>query len=483
MWDQFVRAWPIILAVANTALALSATVHIVLHKRDHRAAIGWTGLVWLTPLVGTVLYFILGINRIQRKALALELQEAWKHRSQSLPVAKDGGLQTEFAAQYPAFRGLARVGYQLTGRPLHAGNHVQPFRNGDEAFPVMLAAIDQADRSVSILSYIFDDDRVGRPFLDALKRAADRGVEVRVLIDGVGARYSRPNMVKRLRGVGLTAELFLPTRVPRLSKYANLRNHRKIMVIDGKIGFTGGTNLREQHCLALQPCDPAECMHFRIEGPVVEQIQEAFVIDWAFAANEKLEGDSWFPRIDPAGSVWARGIPDGPDEDFEKLSSVLQGALATATERVSIATPYFLPEASLIAALNGAALRGVDVCIYLPADTNIPVVNWAAATLYAPLLEKGCRILLSPIPFDHAKLMVVDRFWSLIGSSNWDPRSLRLNFEFNVECYSKSLADQLETLFEKKAEAATPVTIEMLNQRSLPVRLRDGLARLLIPYL
>lgn len=483
MWDQLVRVWPIILAATNMALAVSATVHIVLNKRDHRAAIGWTGLVWLTPLVGTLLYFILGINRIQRKALALELQEAWKHRSHALPVAKDCELQTGFETQYPAFRGLSQVGYRLTGRPLHPGNRVQPFRNGDEAFPAMLAAIDQAEHSLALLSYIFDDDRVGKRFLQALKRAHERGVEIRVLIDGVGARYSRPSMVKRLRAEGLAAALFLPTRVPRLSKYANLRNHRKILVVDGKMGFTGGTNLREQHCLSLQPRDPAECIHFRIEGPVVEQIQEAFVIDWAFAADEKLDGEIWFPQIDPAGSVWARGIPDGPDEDFEKLNDVLQGALATARDRVSIATPYFLPEASLIAALNGAALRGVDVRIYLPDDTKIPVVNWAAATLYGALLEKGCRIFLTPAPFDHAKLMVVDRFWSLIGSSNWDPRSLRLNFEFNVECYSTSLAEQLEKRFETKARQATPVTMEMLNDRSFPVRMRDGLARLLIPYL
>src|SRR6056297_950085 len=328
MWDQVVRAWPYLLAVVNTALALSATIHIVLRKRDHRAAIGWTGLVWLTPLIGTFLYFLLGINRIQRKALALELQEAWKRRTDQLPVAENRERQRAFVDRHPAFRGLARVGYQLTGRPLLPGNSVTSFRNGDLAFPAMLEAIEQAETSVAVLSYIFDHDRVGRPFLQALKRAQARDVEVRVLVDGVGARYSRPPMVKRLRAEGIEARLFLPTRIPRLFKYANLRNHRKVMVIDGRIGFTGGTNLREQHQLALHPADPAECMHFRLEGPVVEQLQEAFVIDWAFAAGEKLDGKTWFPSIEPQGSVWARGIPDGPDEDFEKLNDVLQGALA-----------------------------------------------------------------------------------------------------------------------------------------------------------
>jgi len=360
---------------------------------------------------------------------------------------------------------------------------VQPLINGDQAYPAMIEAIQQAKHSVALLSYIFDSDQAGDLFFDALVAAHHRGVQVRVLVDDVGSRYSRPNMVGRLKKAGLHATTFLPTYIPRLPKYANLRNHRKILVVDGKIGFTGGTNIRDGHWLSAQPSHPVECLHFRVEGPVVEHLQQVFSMDWAFATEDQLTGELWFPDLQRAGDVWARGIADGPDEDFENLSNLLAGALASATRQVRIVTPYFLPNSGLIQALNVAAMRGIDVEIYIPSRTNIRLVQWACNSQLWQILEKGCRVFHTAPPFDHTKLMVVDDSWVLIGSTNWDDRSLRLNFEFNVECYNTDLALEVNKLIDGKAEKAHQVTLEEINQRKFAERLRDGLARLFSPYL
>ena len=483
LWSWLYVIVPVLLAVANLVVAALCTAHIVVQKRDVRAAIGWTGLVWLAPLVGGLLYYIFGVNRIQRRAVALHVNEYWNSRARFHLTDEDRRLPQDFESTYPNLVGLARVAYHLTGGVAIPGNRVETLNDGDEAYPAMLDAIRNANQSVALLSYIFDSDRVGEQFLDALDDAQRRGVDVRVLIDDVGARYSRHHMVRRLRAVGVRAEAFLPTRVPWKLAYANLRNHRKILVVDGRIGFTGGTNIREGHMLSLEPKVPVQCVHFRLDGPIVGHLQRMFAIDWAFASGESLEGEAWFPEIERAGPVWAQGIPDGPDEDFEKLTDLIMGALSAATRTVRVVTPYFLPDTTLIRALNTAAMRGVDVRIVLPERNNIPPVAWAAAAQYGDLLEKGCRIFLSRPPFDHTKLFVVDGVWSLIGSTNWDPRSLRLNFEFNVECYDELLGAGLNALVDQKMEAAHELTHQQWSDQSLLVHVRNGVARLASPYL
>lgn len=475
--------WPALLTAAHLAAALAATLHAVLHKRDSRAVIGWVGLIWLAPFSGSLAYFLLGINRIRRKAVSLNLTPV--SLEHVIPRLDHENLARahEFAEGLPGLRGLAELERALTKKPLLPGHQVQPLENGDEAYPAMIQAINAARHSVALLSYIFDNDRAGEAFRQALLRARDRGVEVRVLIDGVGSRYVKPPMLRRLRKDGLAAEAFLPTVGPKGIHYFNLRNHRKIMVVDGKIGFTGGTNIREGHWLSLHPSDPVQCLHFRITGPAVQHLMEAFAMDWAFATDEVLSGTGWFPEPEPEGPVWARGISDGPDADFEVLENALLGALAGASRRAWIVTPYFLPESALMHALIGASMRGVDVRIVLPQFNNIRLLDWAAPANFPELLARGCRLFLTPPPFDHTKLLLVDGAYSLLGSTNWDPRSLRLNFEYNVGCYGERLASDLERRVERKMEAAHELTLAELESRSLFERLRTGLAHLLMPYL
>ncbi|HXR05221.1 MAG TPA: cardiolipin synthase [Verrucomicrobiae bacterium] len=474
--DQLSRFWPHLAAGFDFLAALLASAHALLHKRDSRAATLWIACIWLLPLFGPIFYLVLGVNRIRRRAVSLGV-----HKTFSRVVPKNLGEPQHEGAEH--LKMLARVVTRVVKRPLTTGNKIQPLVNGDAAFPAMLAAIESAHKSVSLSTYIFDNDTSGNQFVEALGRAVSRGVEVRVLIDSAGARYSWPPVTHKLRHVGVNTARFLPSLAPWRVATINLRNHRKALVVDGKIAFTGGMNIRHGNVLADKPKGPVQDLHFRVGGPVVAQLQEAFANDWAFCTGEVLDGDIWFPHLSSCGSTIARVITDGPDVDFEKLRWTLLAALAEAQTSVQILTPYFLPDTTLVSALNLAALRGVRVDIILPARNNLPFVHWASRALWWQVLKHGCHLWLTPPPFDHSKLMIVDGHWVLLGSANWDARSLRLNFELNVEGYGRELAHDLTAIIEKKLRGAREVTLADADGRPLPAKLRDAVARLFSPYL
>jgi cardiolipin synthase len=472
-----------IAAVLAILLAILSSGHVVLFKRDSRAAVAWVGFIWLVPLVGSILYFLLGVNRIRRQAVLLRGDLKRVRSSPVEHICTGAYLKKSLPPDLQHLEELERLGGKLFSPSLLSGNAVELLINGDEAYPAMLKAIDQATESISLATYIFDNDSAGLAFVEALQRAVRRGVEVRVLIDDTGARYSWPSIVRKLRKAGIRVERFLPTVVPFHIMAINMRNHRKMMVTDGRVAFTGGMNIRRGHLLANRPKHPVQDMQFRVEGPVVAHVQETFVDDWFFTCREALRGEKWFPSLEAKGPIIARGISDGPDENFERLRLMILGALACARSRVRVFTPYFLPDQALISALNIAAMRGVAIEIVLPESSNLPLVQWATFAQLWQVLDRGCRVWLTPPPFDHTKFMVVDGYWSLIGSTNWDPRSLRLNFEFNLECYDRDLAERLETQADRKLRNARELTLTEVDKRSLFIRLRDGVARLLSPYL
>jgi cardiolipin synthase A/B len=276
---------------------------------------------------------------------------------------------------------------------------------------------------------------------------------------------------------------FLTPLIPIPHPYFNLRNHRKLLIVDGTVGFCGGMNIRDACLLSLNRPDATRDVHFRVRGPVVQQLMSTFAFDWHFTTKEELSGEGWWPTLAPAGEIAARGIPDGPDEDYETLLMTILGAIAQATHSVRLATPYFLPDPPLVAALRVAALRGVRVEIILPQRGNLRLVQWAMTAQLPQMVGWGCKVYLTPRPFDHSKLLVVDKVWSLVGSANWDPRSLRLNFEYGLECYSAAFGAQLDGILEDRIASGRLLTLEELDRRSLPRRLRDGCARLAQPYL
>jgi cardiolipin synthase len=276
---------------------------------------------------------------------------------------------------------------------------------------------------------------------------------------------------------------FLAPKLLPPSLSINLRNHRKIMISDGLVGYTGGMNIGDRY-LADDPSKGGrvEDIHFRVTGPVVAQMEQVFLADWRFCTGVELP-QRGSPDADGSGGAFCRTIIDGPNEDLDKLAMILVGAVAAARHRLLITTPYFLPSRELIGALQAAALRGVDVRILLPWKNNLPFVKWASDNILWELLQRGVRVFYRPPPFVHSKVFLVDDFYSIVGSANIDPRSLRLNFEMVLEVFDRTLNADLANRFEQAASKSRETTLAQMDGRSLPVRMRDALCWLFSPYL
>lgn len=469
-------AWKVFVVI----LAVVAAGHATLWKREPKAALGWVAFSLTLPLFGPLIYFLFGINRIKTRAKKLE-NEAEERLDKELPEA-DPGPAFPISDLPPELSELARVSQAVTGLPLTGGNHITALHNGEQAYPEMLAAIDAARESVYLVTYIFESNATGRRFVDALARAAERGVEVLVIIDGVGEWYARPRAAQLLAARGVKVQRFLKPKLLPPTIHFNLRNHRKILVADGWVGFTGGMNIGDRH-LADDLDNPARVIdiHFRLEGPVVAQLERVFLDDWAFTSGEVRD-----PTVTDAvatGQAVCRAAVDGPDDDLDKLVTILVGAVSAARRKVGIMNPYFLPPRILIGALQAAALRGVEVTVILPEQNNLPYVHWASRNQLWELLERGVRIYYQPPPFVHSKLFLVDDHYLHIGSANLDPRSLRLNFELAVEVFDQTFGRRIAEHLETVRAASREVTLEEVDKRPFFVRLRDSILWLFSPYL
>lgn len=473
--------WTVVLAFVSIIGSIIALLHLLLRHHDYRSAAFWTALVVFTPLLGPLLYLFLGINILRRSGRRYRsgINEPWHDPEQEHPLT----FSANDSCSMQEHQQLARTLDRISRFSYTAGNHIDILRNGDEAMPRMLEAIRAAQQSITLASYIFEATGVGADFVAELAKAVQRGVQVKVMVDDAGTRYSWPPVVEALEKAGVMARRFMPNHMVLRLITMNLRNHRKILVVDGRTAFTGGMNIREGNMVGRNPPHPVHDLHFAVTGPCVAQIQRVFAEDWAFCTGEQLNGPLWFPELTATGSTNAIGIVDGPDEDMEVMPAAFFAALNAAREEVKIITPYFLPNAVLLAALRLCSVRGVKVTILTPAQNNIPFVGWAAQTVYPDLLSAGCRIFESAPPFDHSKLFLIDGVWSFIGSTNWDPRSLRLNFEFNLGCHDAELCRRLAAEMDAKLAHSREITLEMLENAPVLQRLRNGFARLFIPAL
>ena len=458
------------------ALQIVVTLHILLHKDDIPSAIGWIGLVWLAPILGSIVYIVLGINRVKRKALRL-------HSRGKKFLTLTGKTPEEIEKEIPPpLWQMLRLGYKTHPQHLALHNTVSPLINGDEAYPRMCQAISKAQKEVLIASYIFNNDHAGQMLVSALKKAIENGAKAYVLVDGVGLNYSKPNIyavLKKIKGVEFA--VFLPSKSPVNLPFVNLRNHRKIMIIDREIAFFGGMNIAQGNLLAQQPKAPIADITFEVQGPVIEQMVRVFEEDWLFCKKEKSFVHFTVPQK-ATGHTAARIIPDGPDGDYGKIERLCLGALACAQKKVQIVTPYFLPENNILSALETTAMRGVEVDIILPQKSNIFGMDWAMRANFRRLLEKGIKIYLSPAPFDHSKLFLVDNLWLLAGSANWDVRSFKLNFESGLECFDSGLAQKVHHVIEHKKQKALSVSAQEYQHLSLGKKLLYNTLRLLTPY-
>ncbi len=460
--------WTWLLTAVYVCAAAAAAVHALLTKPDPRSTFGWIVVCWLFPLAGALLYALFGVNRVRTRARQLRAGVVTR-----LPAIERMAPVDGFAAQ------LTHIGDAVTRRPRLSGNDVIELENGENAFPAMLAAIDSARTTVWMATYIFDTDAVGRQFITALASAAARGVQVRVLVDGLGEWYSWPHAVRLLRRAGVRAERFLPPRLFPPLLTLNLRNHRKLLLVDGDVGFAGGMNIGGREVGKPNHRRMAD-LHFRLRGPVISQLAESFAADWLFACGEALPVP---PATARSGESTCRVITEGPDEDLDKLLFVMLGAISVSHRQVLIMTPYFIPPPELTAALQAAALRGVEVCLVLPERSNLRYVDWACQRWLPPLRERGIQVFLQPAPFSHTKLLVVDGMYAQIGSANLDPRSLRLNFEIAVEVYDAAVCARLAAYILSARDHSVRPADEQRGIARFGRRLRNSLFWLLSPYL
>jgi cardiolipin synthase len=465
-----VAASALLVGVLHFVIGVAITVHVLLRKRDVPAAIGWIGIGWLAPFVGALLYVGFGINRVRRRARRLKGAKRTAHHQ-----------GTRDSASVDPLEHLKLAVGAITGQDLATGKITAILQNGDQAYPEMLAAIDAAESSVRLATYIFRGDALGEQFVAALARAHARGVKTRVLIDGFGGGFLLSPAFHRLRRNGVPAARFLHSLLPWQMPFLNLRLHKKSLVIDGRIAFIGGLNIGAENLVATRPKSPVRDCHFRLEGSVVRQIEQAFDDDWTFTTREPPLETKSDPTSHVETGAPARAIVSGPDQETDKLDLVLLSAIHSARRSIHIATPYFVPDEQIVTALQLAALRGVEVHLVVPAVNNQILVGWAAPPHMRPLLVAGCRVWRNPPPFDHTKLMTVDGAWSLIGSANWDMRSLRLNFELTAEFYEADLAILIAKRISERCIES--ITLADIDGRPFLVKLRDAAARLTLPYI
>jgi cardiolipin synthase A/B len=482
LYDLIASYWPHILATLSLVMGTVAAIHATMTKNDVRAAIGWVGIILLSPILGALIYAVAGINRIRRKSmLSRRLRRNAEGRNgQRRHVVTQAEYEAGLGHHYGA---LKMLGDKVTKRPLTSDNRIEMFTTGDEAYAAICAAIDKATRSIILETYIFDRDAVGLRVADHLIAAQKRGVAVRVLIDAVGARYSVPSIVPYLREGGISVEAFSGRIITGLRlPYANLRTHRKITVIDGTVAFTGGMNIRA----AFSGPDASRDTHFRVSGPIVADIFDVAADDWQFETGEVLAGEPWRICLEGeqnGGPVLARLAVSGPDSNLETNHKLMMGAFSVAERSILIMSPYFLPDSVFLGALTTAALRGVDVEIIVPKNNNLAIVARAMTAQFGQILGDGVRVFEAEGRFDHSKLMVIDGRWAFVGSSNLDSRSLRLNFETDMEIHDEAFARQIEARIRESQSGAHEVTRESLRSLPFAIRLLNRVLWLASPYI
>lgn len=459
----------------HIVMAVLASGHALLNKTDSRAAFGWIALCIILPLAGPVLYLMFGINRVNSAA----------RRHYVTKLQKDS---TDTLAEPPGtdFRPLSMVGEQVVKKGLTSCDDVQILHNGEALFPAMLDAIAGARHHVLLYTYIFDRDETGLRFVEALAEALERGLEVKVIVDGMGEWNSLRRIGPILGRRRIPFVRFNPITLIPPALNLNMRSHRKMLIVDNRYAFTGGSNIGDRH-LAARDDNPYRVLdiHFRLQGRIVDELEWAFRRDWHYCKGNRSQLPP-FHHSNPnrlEAPVWSRLVLDGPNKSLDRLNDLMLGVISAAQKRVWIMTPYFLPTLDLIGALMAAHLRGVNVRILLPALNNIKPAHWASRNILGQVLEGDIQVAYQPGPFVHAKLLLVDDQYSLIGSANMDPRSLRLNYELGVELFSKDINQQLCEHFSGRWAVASPVTRAEIESRSLPEHLRDSIAWLFSPYL
>jgi cardiolipin synthase len=457
----------------HLAPASYSVYHILLYKRDTRSALGWIIACIFIPFGGPTAYFLFGINRVRSRAQNLK-----RHLFE---IGYEVGLKKSIPkGRYD--KGIRAVGYHITGTELSLANTIEIFHNGEQTYPAMLDSIKQAKNRILLTTYILKTDKTGKAFIDALSEAVGRGVDVKVLVDGIGELYSWPKASTLLVNNNVTVATFMPPSLFPPNIYLNMRNHRKLLIIDDELAFAGGMNISDDNLALTNKPRKISDIHFSFHGSFINDLSKLFYDDWLLATGKQLTSDVK-ANASNNGDTSCRVIPDGPGDEMDFLALTIQAVIATASESIEIMTPYFLPSRELISSLQSATLRGIKVRIVLPEKNNLFYMHWANRNILSELLQLNIEIFYQAPPFCHSKLLCIDDQYCMVGSANLDPRSLRLNYEVGIEIFSEKMNALIRAHFDDVISTSTRLNRLELENRPIPIRLRDSLVSLLSPYL
>lgn len=470
--------------LVNSILAAWAVISVLRAPREPRAMLAWILALLLLPVVGLLFFVLIGEPRLSRTRRRRRRRRRQLARTLSL---KREAVHAAHAARIPERLepGVSRLIHLATRvgmyHPTH-GNGVTLFHEAERTFAALVEAIRGARHHIHMQYYIWNPDDTGRMMAELLMERSREGVQCRLLLDFLGCWSLTRRMVRDLRRAGVDVAFFMPVLPWRNPMRVNFRNHRKNVVIDGSIGFTGSQNIGDEYSGRRTRHGPWRDTHLRVLGPAVHDLQEVFVEDWNYATDEDLLADEYFPAIAPVDEQVVQVIPSGPDGHAHVMHQILFAAISAAERSVSVITPYFVPDAAMLLAFQSAAYRGVRVQIIIPSKNDQPITLWVARGYYRELIDAGVEIYEYDFAMLHSKVVVVDEAWALVGSANMDERSFRLSFELTTLLYDTRLAKELYADFSNLRSRGRLIKGDG-HTWSFGESLKIGLARLASPLL
>lgn len=462
-------------------------VIVFFERRDPKTVWTWLLVLYFIPILGIFLYFIIGYDFHKRQMFRTkEIEDAMCSavRGQEESIFRD-----EFAPSDPRLRKLSDtvlMNLEAADAVYTADNDVEIYTDGKEKFRALYEEIEKAEKFIHIQYYIIRNDELWKPFEELLARKVKEGVEVRILYDSMGCRSMKHSDWRRIRSLGIHVGEFFPAILGSLQLRVNYRNHRKIVVIDGKTAFVGGFNIGREYIGLSPKFGYWRDTHLRIRGSAVLALHIRFILDWNYATKQNLFArDSYFtyrPEEKP-GSEAIQIISSGPDSKWQNIRNVYLKMISKARKSIYIQTPYFIPDNAVLDALRIAAMSGVDVRVMIPCKPDHPFVYWATYSYIGDLLAAGVKCYTYDNGFLHAKGMVVDGLVSCYGTANMDIRSFKLNFEVNAVIYSIRIARRMEEIFREDLKVCTQVTEYLYGKRSCLVRIKEQFSRLFSPVL
>ncbi len=468
--------------VFNITLGISI---IFLERKDASATWAWLMVLLFIPIAGFFLYLIFGKPISKRRIFTWDTKSRLgvKTAVQSQLRALEEG---EFAFKHKEFAEYEDLFYlhlRSDDAIYTQDNRVDVFTDGEEKFDALVRDLENATDHIHLLYYIIRDDQLGKRIADVLIKKASEGVEVRLLFDDMGSRLLKRKYIRRIRQSGALVEAFFPPKIPKINFKINYRNHRKLAIIDGQIGYIGGFNIGDEYLGETVKFGYWRDTHLRIEGDAVRHMQTRFILDWNQASRDHIVYEDRFYNALPKGDVGVQIVSSGPDSDWEQIKHGYIKMIMSAKEYVYIQTPYFIPDESLRDALRIATLSGVDVKIMIPNKPDHPFVYWATLSYIGDLLEAGADVYIYQGGFLHAKTIVVDGKIASVGTANIDVRSFRLNFEVNAFLYDKEITQRLVDAFILDASQSTQMTKKLYHKRSVGIRFKESISRLISPVL